>query len=429
MDEAQAVEILESLLKHVDADGAEASFHSGARFTARFADNRLTQNVQAENATVSLAVSYGQRHGGASTNDLSPESLKALAERAQAAARVSPPDPEHMPPVTPEEAGEYSQVEAWDEATAALPAGERIEAVCAAMKDVEAAGYRLSGAHTSSAGLHVLMNSAGVRCAHRSTESELHCTALGDHGSGWAQATSVRDADIDTAGVAREALEIARAAQHPTDIEPGRYTVILRPAAVWEMIPFYLVCDAKATDEGRTCLRGKLGTQIVDERVTLRSEPAFAACPGAPFQGDGMASSGLSWIGGGVLKHLCTSRYWARQSKRLATGWPSNLIFDGGEASLEELIASTERGILVTRFWYIRDVDPMESLLTGMTRDGLFLIEDGKISRPLIQLRFNDSVLGCLNRLEAIGQCERVENTYVPALKIRDFNFASKTKF
>ena len=195
------------------------------------------------------------------------------------------------------------------------------------------------------------------------------------------------------------------------------------------MLPWYMVCDAKATDEGRTFLRGKLGQTVCSERIALRSDPLDPRCPGSPFVGDGLAAEPVYWVRHGVLENLCRSRYWAQKTGLPPSRGPTNLILDGGDASLQELVAGTDHGILVTRFWYIRVVDPMTSLLTGMTRDGLFLIEGGRVTRSLKQLRFNEKVLTALSNVEALGRPERLEGCLVPTLKIRDFTFSSTTRF
>jgi predicted Zn-dependent protease len=234
---------------------------------------------------------------------------------------------------------------------------------------------------------------------------------------------------VDTGDATAEATEVAETAQDPVDVSPGSYTVILRPAAVQEMFAHAMICDAKATDEGRTFLRDKLGERVCGENVTIRSDPADLRCPGSPYQGSGLASKTMAWVERGVLKSLAVSRYWGKKTGRTVTGGPANLIFDGGEADLDTMIASTERGLLVTRFWYIRDVDPMRCLRTGMTRDGLFLIEGGKIVRAVKQLRFNECVPEALSRVETLGRQERIGSCLVPTLKIRDFRFTSGTTF
>jgi predicted Zn-dependent protease len=311
---------------------------------------------------------------------------------------------------------------------------ERAEQLAAAARTVAGKGLRLSGAYLSGDCFQAVANSAGLRGYHRSTEAEVHLTALSETGSGWAEKASNNVADIDAREVAGRALKIAEAAQDPTDLAPGKYTVIMSPAAIAEMLAFLFWggFEAKAVDEGRTFLRGKLGTRICGEEITIGSDPADRRCPGTPFQEEGLASPTVAWIEHGVLSNLCYSRFWAGKQGKEATGRPSNVIMQGGETSVDEMIASTERGLLITRFWYIRFVDPMMPLVTGMTRDGLFLIENGAVARAVKHMRFNEDPLDMLRRVELMGRPERTGeyiSMLLPALKVRDFNFTSTTKF
>jgi predicted Zn-dependent protease len=208
----------------------------------------------------------------------------------------------------------------------------------------------------------------------------------------------------------------------------------MRPPAVAELLMFMFWggFDAKATDEGRTFLRDKLGTKVCGENINMRSDPSDARCPGRPFQGDGLVSPKLNWVKDGVVENLVYSRFWAKKQGKKPTGMPSNIIMDGGDTSVDEMIASTKKGALITRFWYIRFVDPMVPLVTGMTRDGLFLIEDGKVTRPIKHLRFNVKLLDVLGNVEAMSEPERTGEyigMLVPTLKVNNFNFTSTTKF
>jgi len=429
MNETQAREILERALAAAEAESTVVTLGGSSRCSMRFADNAITQSVARSNVTLSVACAYGRSHGSASSNDLSEESIAAVVERAQAIARVSPPDPEHMPPVTPEEAGAYPEVEAYHDQTANHEPMEKARAVQAAAGKAAARGARLSGAFATGAGFHALANSAGLRAWRRSTHADAHVAALAADGSGWAQQVGEDAGKIDVAAVADRATDIAVRSRNPGEIPPGKTTVILMPAAVAGLIPSML-CDAKATDEERTFLRGKMGARICGENVTLRSDPADPRCPGSPFQSGGLASRTLNWVENGALRNLCASRYWANKHGKDPTGWPANLILDGGNSTLEEMIASTGRGLLVTRFWYIRVVDPMRCLLTGMTRDGLFRIENGRLAGPVKHLRFNESVPEALSRVEALSSPERADDWILaPAIKVRDFTFTSGTRF
>jgi predicted Zn-dependent protease len=431
--EEEALAILGKALKLASADGVTATLTCGDSAATRVADNAITQNVRCSRAGLRVECAYGQSHGAAATEEFSSEALKAVVERAQAIAKVSPPDPEYMPPVEAGETAKYPYVSGYSSATAAFSAQDKAAQLATAAREVAAAGLRLSGGYPTSAGFTAVANSAGLLAHHASTDAELHLTVLGPSGSGWAEAVSHNCADIAPEMVADRALDIAVRAQNPAPLEPGKYTVIMSAPALAELLinTVWGGFDAKATDEERTFLRGKLGARLCDERITIRSDPADARCPGAPFQNDGLASPTLPWIEKGVVKNLFHSRYWAKKQGKAATGWPSNVIMDGGDASVEQMIESTERGLLITRFWYIRYVDPMIPLFTGMTRDGLFLIENGKVARPVQNMRFNENMVDVLNRVEMLGPATRTSDMplLVPAVKVREFNFTSGTKF
>ena len=428
MDETKALEILDRTLRMADAEAVVVAIDGETQACTRFADNVITQNTRGSDITLRITCAYGQQHATATTNTISEESLKVAVERAQTAARLCPSDPEYMPPLEAAEINRYPTVDGYFEQTAASEAESRAKTIRDAVKPIKSKGFRLSGAFTCGDYFSAVGNSAGLKAFHRFTSADIHTTVLGGSGSGWAQSSSNNVADLSVQETSARAFAIARDAQSPTDIDPGRYVVILSPAAVHDFV-FYMICDAKATDEGRTFLRGKLGKEICGDNITIRSDPGDPRCPGPPFQEDGLVSPTLSWIEKGVLKNLSTSRFWAKKTGRSASGRPSNILMDGGSSTIDEMVSSTDRGILVIRFWYIRFVDPMESLLTGMTRDGLFLIENGKVTHPIKQLRFNESVEQVLNRVEMVGQPERMGQCLVPALKVRDFNFTSITAF
>jgi predicted Zn-dependent protease len=434
MNKSEAIQILEKVIGYADAEETVVSIGGGVSDSTRFSDNAITQNVSQNNISLNVTSAYGQSHGSASTNDLSDNSLKALVKRAEDIAKISPPDPEHMPPVDAAESEKYKDVQAYFEKTVEYDPISRARDISAAIEMVNKKELRLSGAFSSGYGFHGMANSTGLRAYHRSTNAETHMTVLTPDGSGWAEKISENVENINATSVAETALQIAEDSQNPVASEPGEYTVILRPAAVAELLMFMFWggFDAKATDEGRTFLRDKLGTKICGENINIHSNHTNPNCLGSPFQGDGLAAPKLNWIKNGVVENLSYSRYWAKEKGKKPTGWPSNILMEGGDTSVDEMIASTDKGILVTRFWYIRFVDPMVPLVTGMTRDGLFLIENGKIAKPLKHLRFNIRLLDVLSRVEALGSPERTGEYFgmlIPAIKIRDFNFTSTTGF
>jgi predicted Zn-dependent protease len=256
-------------------------------------------------------------------------------------------------------------------------------------------------------------------------------------GSGWAAADHPDWKQIDFAAVAKRAIEKARASRNPQKVEPGRYTVILEAQAVGDLVQLVgNYTDARSSDEGRSPFvkqggGNKIGEKIVDNRVTIFSDPADPQLLAQPFDGEGFPISRQVWIENGTLKQLYYSRFWAKKQNKVATGFPSSLKMSGGSASMDEMIKSTERGILVTRLWYLREVDPRTILYTGLTRDGTFLIENGKISHAAQNFRFNESPLFMLNNLESLGKAERLAGTeqggaiVMPSIKVRDFNFTS----
>jgi len=409
------------------------SVGGGTRSATRFADNRITQNVQGQSVSVSVECAFGQSHGSASTNDLSDESLKGVVERAQASARVSPPDPEYMLPVDAAEADQYPQADCYAPATAEHDPMAKAECIAAMAERTAARDLRLSGIYTTASGFSALANSAGLRAYHRSTKAEVRASVLGANSSGWAQQQANDVTELDPADVAERALAIAVKGRNPADSEAGKYTVVLHPEGVSEMLLMMMTgFDAKGTDEGRTFMREKLGTKICGDAITIRSDPTDPRCPVGPFQGGGLAARKLTWVDRGVAKNLFYSRYWAKKKNVEPTGRPCNILMDGGDSSIQEMVASTERGLLITRFWYIRFIDPMVPSLTGMTRDGVFRIEDGEVVGPMKNMRFNENVPDVLSRVEALGTPQRVgfyAPMLLPPIKVRDFNFGSTTKF
>ncbi len=434
MKRDRALAIISKALKAVKADSAETVLNASAFGSTRLADNVITQNVIRDNASLWIAAAYGKKHGAASTNDLSDASIRAAAQRACEIARISPPDPEFMPPVAKAETRKYKETGGYFPATVGHSPAVKARELAKAARMVRARRLRLSGAFSTRAGFIALGNSAGLRAYHRNTNAEAHMTVLADSGSGWAQRISDDVLGVDVSAAAREALEIASSSRNPRDMLPGRYDVIMRPAAAAELLEFlfYAGFDAKEADEGRNFLRGKLGKRAFGPNINLRSDPGDAECPGRPFLYDGLAARPLHWIRDGRVENLDYSRYWAKKKGKRPTRWGGNILLDGGASTVEDMIAQTGRGLLITRFWYIRFVDHMIPSITGMTRDGLFLIEDGKVVGPVRHMRFNENLLRLFNRVEMLGRPIRsgeFSSLMAPPLKVRGFNFTSATKF
>lgn len=426
---AEVKDLLAKALSRATAEHVEAGLLATSEGSTRFSGNAITQNIAESDCRLWVKAAFGQRAGQADTNDLSDEGIARAVARAEAAAKASAPDLEYLPPVPPQA---VVDAEEFDPATAGADPEARAAWIRAAIR---AAGNDapLSGSTATTTMARAVANSRGHFAFHRDTRARFTATAVAPDSTGWAEGQSWRMGDLDPAALARRASEKARLGAHPRTLEPGTYPVILEPAAAAEYLSFLLwSMDAKAAEEGRSCMSGKLGTTVANPTVTLTSDPARPGCQTAPFLADGLPIPRTPWIEKGVLKNLATSRFWAQKSGKAPTGDPANLLVDGGKTPLEEMIRSTERGILVTRFWYIRFVEPMTLLLTGMTRDGLFWIENGKVSHGLKNLRFNESPFRTLQHVEALGtpeRCGEYHTSLVPPMKISRFTFSSGTTF
>jgi predicted Zn-dependent protease len=434
-DDARA--LVERVVKMSKADEVQVNVSGGHQTNVRFADNRISTSGGVSDLSIGVYSAFGPKHAVASTNDVSDAGLERAVRQSEALARLAPDDPEALPLLGPQT---YRETRSFFEATAALTPPARVEparlAIAAAKADgkLKAAGFIAVGS-----GMEALGNHRGLFAYQPSTSVNYTLTVrtTDGTGSGWAGADHPDWSQIDFKGVAETAIRKARLSRNPQPIEPGRYTVILEPQAVGDLVQRMAnALNARTADEGRSAFakRGggsRIGERIVDERVSLFSDPADPQLLTAPFDEQGLPLARQTWIENGVLKTLAYSRFWAGKQNRQPTGSADALKLTGGDGSIEDMIRATPRGVLVTRFWYIRPVDPRTLLLTGLTRDGTFLIEDGKISRSVQNLRFNESPLFMLNNVEMVGRPERIAgtesggNVVLPALKVREFNFTS----
>ncbi len=434
-DDAQA--LIERIKQFSRADAVEVQIFGGYATNVRFADNQMSTAGGVGDFQVGVQSYFGAKHAVVTTNELTDEALRRAVEKSETLARLAPDDPESMPQLPPQQ---YQPVEAYFPSVADMSAEARARIALTALEpcrsagDLTAAGFLQNNAFFTAFG-----SSTGLFAYHRGTSSNYTVTVrtTDGTGSGWAGAEHNDAGQVDFAAVSRRAIEKARASQKPVAIEPGRYTVIMEPQAVGDLcqlIGFY--ADARATDEGRSPFvkQGggtKVGEKIVDERINLYADPFDPMVRAQPFDGDGLPLGRQEFVRNGVLETLYYSRFWAKKKGVQPTGAPTSFLMRGGSASVEDMIKSTPRGILVTRLWYLREVDPRTILYTGLTRDGTFLIENGKVSRAVKNFRFNDSPLFMLNNLETLGRPERLAGTeaggavVVPAIKVRDFNFTS----
>ena len=434
-DKAQA--LIEKIVKMSKADGIGVSVDSGYQANIRFAANQMSTAGGVVNSQIGIESTFGKKHGVAVTNDMSEDSLRRAVEQSETLAKLSPDDPETMPALPPQT---YVPVNGYFDSTANLSPDERARAALTALEPARKAGdLKAAGFIIVNAGANALGNNKGLFAYNRSTTANYTLTVRTDDGtgSGWVGAESADWRQLDFPALSTRTIEKARLSRNPVAIEPGRYTVILEPQAVGDLVQlmaFYL--GARESDEGRSPFTkqgggNKIGEKIVDPRVTIFSDPQDPQLLAQPYDGDGLPLARQGWVENGVLKRLYYSRFWAQKMGKQATGFPSSVKMEGGTTSLDDMIKSTPRGILVTRFWYLREVDPRTILYTGLTRDGTFLIENGKISKAVKNFRFNDSPLFLLNNVEAIGPAVRIGGTeaggpvVMPPVKAKDFNFTS----
>ncbi len=430
--------IVERVLALSRADNCDVNVGSFYQGNTRFAANQLSTSGGVENANLAVQSYFGPKHAVVTTNDLSDESLRRVVQQSEALARLAPDDPEAMPPLP---AQRYTPVTAFFESTANLSPADRARAALAALETTRAPGSEVvaAGFLVTSAGAFANGNKAGMFAYHRQTSANYTLTVrtTDGTGSGWAGADERDWTRLDFRDIATRAIEKARLSRNPVAVEPGRYTVVLEPQAVGDLVStMAFALDARSADEGRSAFASpnggtKIGERVVDALITIFSDPADPQLLGTPFDGQGLPLGRQVWIENGVLRQLVYSRFWAQRQNRQPTGFPSSVKFVGGELSTQQLIAGTDRGVLVTRLWYLRQVDPRTILYTGLTRDGTFLIEGGRITRALRNFRFNDSPLFLLNNLEALGPAQRLAGTeaggniVMPSLKAREFNFTS----
>jgi predicted Zn-dependent protease len=433
----EALRICETVLAHAREAGAEdasVSLTGSLESHARFADNRITTSGRAEDLDVTATVWVGRRRGAATGNDAGAEALKRIADEAVRIARVSPVHREYVPTLGPLE---YPESRGFAAATADVDLAARAAALDAALAACRAAKVTGAGFHTAQALTRAAATANGNRRHFRSSECSFSLTARSADGtgSGYFSRDHFDLARLDVRGIAEQAVSKAVRSRQPKAIEPGVYPVILEAQAVSDLIRFLTNSfDARTAEEGRSAFSGKegktrVGEALFDKRINLYSDPAHGDLPGAPATGEGIPAARLSLVKGGVIDNLEYSRFWAQQRKREPTPGPVNYIMESAQppATMDDMIKGTTRGLLVSRFWYVRLVDPRTIVLTGLTRDGLWWVEDGQVRHPVRNLRFNQSVLAMLApwNVEAIGAPQRLSPFMAPPLKLRSFTFTS----
>jgi len=457
---SQAADIFERIRKHSTADEVEVLISGTDNALTRFANNVIHQNVAEENLLISVRAVFGGRTARAATNKLDDESLRRVVQSSETLAKVQQPDSDLLPVPSPAEAAFPAPAtpSRYFENTAAVTPQQRAETV---KRIVSVAGKNkltAAGIFATSESIEGVFNSRGLAVWQTQTSSEISITMLAPDSSGWQKSNSPNVSQLDGEALAQVAAEKAQTSAKPREIPAGKYTVILEPAAVLDMVGFmFYDFGGLAVLDQRSFLNNRVGTKLFGDEVNIWDDAGHALQSGPPFDGEGVRRQRVQLVEDGVVKRLVYARSSAEKMRNSEhnnkvgpiepTGHgfplpnemgeaPMNLVFEGprNPQTLQQMIASTERGVLVTRLWYIREVDPYEKILTGMTRDGTFYVEGGKVRHGLFNFRFNESLIHMLSNVEAMGTPVRAsgEETFdmvVPAMKVKDFNFTEVTKF
>ena len=462
----QAPDVFDRIKKLSTADEVEVLFSGGRFALTRFANNTIHQNVAEENYTVSVRSVFGGRTARASTNKFGDASLQQVVQASESLAKVQHPDSDLLPmPDFREAAGRAdTSVRSTEspsrhfERTAAITPELRADGVKKIVGVAEKHGLTTAGVFSSGESIDGIFNSRGLSRWHTQTSAEVSVTMLAADSSGWQKANSPDVANLDPLKLAEVAAQKARDSARPREVPAGKYTVILEPAAVLDIIGFmFWDYSGMAILDQRSFLTGRIGTKLFGDNITIWDDVAHPLQSGSPFDGEGVRRQKVGLVENGIVKRVVYARATAARMKRSeyrdqvgpveATGhgfalpnemgeMPLNVVFAASSdpQTVAQMIASTERGVLVTRLWYIREVEPYEKMLTGMTRDGTFYVENGRVQGGVRNFRFNESLVHMLSNVEAMSvparSCgEESFDMVVPAMKVREFNFTEVTKF
>jgi predicted Zn-dependent protease len=437
ISERDAKALIDKALSYSKADEAEVTLSDGNTAHLRFARNSPSTSGRATNTVMNVRSTFGKKSGSATGNQLDDSSLAEVVRRSEELARLSPEDPEYMPPLGPQK---YPNVRSYFENAAKSGPEFLANGAAECISQARANNLVAAGFIRTNVGMSALGNSRGLFGYHRDTGvyfSETVRTREAD-GSGWVSRASNRTEEINFRALSKIAVDKAVLSAKPRELPAGKYVTILEPSCVADLIQsLRFAMDARNADEGRSFFSKRgggtmLGETLFPEHVTIYSDPTDQLAPGSPWSFGGLPQQRVDWIRNGVLTNLSYSRFWADKQGKAPIPPPSNIIMAGGKGSLEELIKSTRQGVLVTSLWYIRSVDPRNLLLTGLTRDGVFWIENGAIAYPVNNFRWNDSPVSMLRNIDAMTQTVRVppresgsSSIVVPALRLKEFNFSS----
>jgi PmbA protein len=440
-DKAAIQGALDQVLAASKADETEALVFGSESALTRYTHNYIHENMVEKNWQLSVRAVVGKRIGVASTNRLDAQGIADVVARATDIARLSPEDADF--PGLPEDNSPTDDIpETCDDATASLGPEGRADAVAQIARvmirnQLYAAGYVSSRAETIA-----LANSKGVRRYFRGSDSAINIKAIGETSSGYAEGYARRFADLSPSALAERAARKAVEGAAPRTLEPGKYTVILEPPAFREFLGYlsWIAFGAQSFEQGSSFMSGRLGEKVMGQNVTIRDDFTQREHLGLPFDFEGAPRWPVMLVEKGIADDVVYDSYYAAKLHHVNTGHalpapnsdgplPLNIVVDPGVLSVDELIAGVERGVLMTRTWYVRLVDQKQTIITGMTRDGLFLIEHGAIKHGLKNMRFNDSIVGALGRCQLASELVRSESHVLPAARIDDFHFTSGTEF
>ena len=431
LSQTEAQDILKKVLGFSKADECEATLTGSLSGNVRSARNTISTAGAADNVALAVQSRFGKRSGLATCNEFDEATLRRCVQRAEEIAQLAPESPEYMPLLGPQQY--VASPASFAQRTADITPDYRAQQIGASMALCEQRKLTSAAFFNDSSGFVAKRNSKGLEAYQKVSGLDFSITVrtADGAGSGYALANYTDLAKFDAARLTRVAADKAASSVKAKAIEPGKYTVILEPAAAVDLLQNMMrSMDARSADEGRSFLSkkgggNKKGDKFFDERVTIYSDPTHPDVPDLSFADDGRPQKKVTWIEKGVVKNLYSSRFWAQKAGIPDVPPPGGWIMEGGTQSTADLIKGTAKGILVTRLWYIRAVDPQTLLYTGLTRDGTFYIENGQIKFPVKNFRFNESPVIMLNNLEALGKPVRLNGNLVPPLKIRDFTFTS----
>jgi predicted Zn-dependent protease len=445
LTEKDARALCEKLLSYVKADDANVTVSSENFGHLRFAGNAFTTSGARENITAGVTVWIDKKRGAASTNEIDDESLKATVALAEQLARISPVDREYMPTLGKQT---YKPVNGYAEATSSISVTSRAKTINDVITACEKANVVGAGFHQARGTAGASATKNGNFSYDRTSLVSLSTTARTPDGtsSGYFLRNHFDVAKLDTARVAGEAIRKALDARNPRTLEPGTYPAVLEPQAVADLLSgFAFSFDARSAEEGRSAFsalegKTKVGEKVFDERINIYSDPWHTDLPGSQSAQGGLPAQKIYLVRNGVVENLVYSRFWARQKGKEPTPGPVNTIIESSQppVTLEDMIKSLDRGLLLGRFWYIRGLDPRTMSQTGLTRDGIWYVEKGKIQYPVKNFRFNQSLMQLLapGNIDMIGKSERVGNSegqggsasLLPALKVKEFHFSSQSE-